>query len=302
MKAEHEEPLSRDRKIFSFQTTPGDKEGYPILVKRHLNQTETYTHEHVFHEIVLVESGSAQHQSCEGVRRVSAGGIIVIRPRIWHRYFQTKDFRIVNCLFDRRILLDQKVFLSLARGVFELFHKPVRFPAETPPAFFHANPRQRERLLETLDSMILERKEKHIDWQGALVALLLNLIIQISRMDSDPLREESLSDSNRNLANMWLLYIEEHFREDLSLSGLASHFHVSPAHISRIFKKRVGLGVVDYINHLRIDEACKLLRSTDWTAAQIAAAVGYAETPYFFRRFRRSLGKSPMEYRKLALK
>jgi len=287
--------------IFSIHTTGGDKEGYPILIKRHTNQADTDYHEHIFHELVLVEGGTAEHQSCEGVRRLVAGDILVIRPRIWHRYFNTQNFQIVNCLFDRKILMDHSVFLSLAKGAFDLVHRPVLFPGKTPPSFLHANPQQRESITETLNGMIQERKEKRVDWEGALIAHLLNLIIQISRVNSGSNREEALSDSNRNLANMLLVYLEGHFRKDITLKELSIRFHSSPSHLSRIFNKRIGMGIVDYINHLRIDAACKLLRTTDWTASQIASEVGYEEIPYFFRRFKRELRTSPLEYRKAFL-
>lgn len=285
-------------KVFSLQTTGGDKEGYPILIKRCVRQADTFTHEHVFHEIVFVEEGTAEHQSCEGVRRLVAGDIIVIRPRIWHRYFNTQNFQIINCLFDRTILIDQKVFLSMAKGAFDLVQRPVQCPVRTPPTFLHATPQQREAIVETLNGMIQERREKRIDWEGSLMAHLLNLIIQISRVNNEPYREEALSHSNRNLANMLLVYLEGHFREEITLSQLSTQFRSSPSHLSRIFKKRIGIGIIEYINHLRIEAACKLLRTTDWTASQIALDVGYEEIPYFFRRFRRELRTSPLEYRK----
>lgn len=284
--------------VFSIHTTGGDKEGYPILIKRHINQADTSYHEHIFHELVLVEGGTAEHQSCEGVRRLVAGDILVIRPRIWHRYFNTQNFQIVNCLFDRKILIDHSVFLSLAKGAFDLVHRPVLFPDKTPPSFLHANPQQRESITETLNGMIQERKDKRVDWEGSLIAHLLNLIIQISRVNNESPREEALSDSNRNLANMLLVYLEGHFRKEITLKELSVRFHSSPSHLSRVFNKRIGMSIIDYINHLRIEAACKLLRTTDLTASQVASEVGYDEIPYFFRRFKRELRTSPQEYRK----
>lgn len=286
--------------VFTFTQTGGDKEGYPILIRRCPDQHETHAHEHVYHEVAFVESGTAEHLSAEGKRRLVVGDILVIKPRIWHRYINTQGFGIINCLFNRRILTHQKVFLSLASGAFELFQKPVRQPATTPPSFLHASPTQQERILSIMNTMIRERQEKQLDWQGALVGSLLNLIVAISRIHHGVNREEpcSMGEQKRNVATAVMVYLEEHFRSAITLDDLARRFHASPSHLSRVFAQRVGMGIIDYVNHLRIEAACALLQSTDWSATRIASEVGYDETPYFFRRFKRELGTSPLNYRR----
>lgn len=286
--------------VFTITQTEGDKEGYPILTRRCPDQRETFAHEHAYHEVVFVESGTAEHLSAEGKRRLVVGDLLVIKPRIWHRYINTQGFGIINCLFDRRILIHQKVFLSLANGAFELFQKPVSQPASTPPTFLHATPTQQERLLSILNTMIRERQEKQLDWQGALVGSLLSLIVTISRIHHGVNQEAacSLGEQKRDLANAMMLYLEEHFRDGVSLEELSRRFHASPSHLSRVFTQRLGMGIVDYVNRLRIEAACDLLKSTDLPATRIASEVGYDEVPYFFRRFKREMGKSPLEYRK----
>lgn len=286
--------------VFTLTQTTGDKEGYPILIRRCPEQGATFMHEHVYHEVVFVESGTAEHLSAEGKRRLVVGDVIVIKPRIWHRYTNTQGFGIINCLFDRRILVHQKVFLSLASGAFELFQKPVRKPKETPPTFLHASSAQQERLLSILNTMIRERHEKQIDWQGALVGSLLNLIVAISRIYHGAHRGPNTApnDQRHDLANAIMVYLEEHFRSRISLEELSKRFHASHSHLSRVFAQRLGMGIVDYINHLRIEAACELLKNTDWPASRIASEVGYDEVPYFFRRFKREMSASPQEYRK----
>lgn len=206
------DPLSPPA-VFTLELTGGDKEGYPILIRRHRDQKPTKRHEHLYHEMVFVESGTAQHLCVDGTRRLVPGDLLVIRPHVWHAYTETKGFGIVNCLFDRRILVHQKVFLSLAGGAFDLFQKPVAQPAATPPVFLHANPLIHQRMVSLLDAMILERREKQIDWQGALLASLLQLIVAISRLHhgaQEP--REATSETTRDLANRVMIHLEEHFR------------------------------------------------------------------------------------------
>jgi AraC-like DNA-binding protein len=92
-------------------------------------------------------------------------------------------------------------------------------------------------------------------------------------------------------------YIEKHFNETIMRNDLARKLHVSPAYLSRVFSKRMGVGIVQYQHHLRIEEACRLLRETDDPITRVAGLVGYDEIAYFSRRFRREVGQSPREYR-----
>jgi len=274
-------------------------DGYPIYVKRRPAQADTVAHEHVYHEIVFVETGTAEHLSAEGIRRLHAGDVLVIKPRIWHQYIGTANFGIINCLFDRRILAHQQVFVSLLGGAFDLFSRPPKNPASTPPAFFHAPPHLREYFIFLLNSMIRERKEKQAQWEGALVGHLMNLIVAISRLDCiNPVPEAPLlTHKARDFANEIMIYLETNFREKIVLDELSRQFHVSSSYLSRIFTRRMGMGVIDYTNHLRIEAACELLRNSDWPVTRIATEVGYEEVAYFFRRFRKEIGMSPQSYR-----
>jgi len=300
----HEQSEQVVPRIFTFQqSTNWDREGYPIFVKRRESQQATYLHEHVYHEIVLVESGTADHISAEGVRKLHSGDLLVIKPRIWHQYENPKHFGIVNCLFDRRILMHQKVFLSLIGGAFELFLKPPRQPATTPPSILHASPSQRLRITDILNAMVRERREKLIDWEGALAVHLLDLIVTISRIyhGANPGERPPLTDKARDFVNGIVVYLESQSHKKITLSELSKKFHTSESYLSRLFSKRMGMGIIDYIHHLRIEAACELLRTSDWSVSRVASEVGYDEIPYFCRRFRREIGKSPKEYRTSAL-
>ncbi len=290
--------------IFTFQQSArGDIDGYPIYVKRRTDQADTVIHEHVFHEIVFVESGTAEHRSAEGTRRLLTGDLLVIKPRIWHQYFNTANFGVINCLFDRRILAHQQVFVSLLGGAFDLFSRPPKDPAHTPPAFFHVPPYLREHFLFLLHSMIRERKEKQPQWEGVLVGHLMSLIATIARLDcSNPAPQlPVLTREARDFANEVLIHLETHFRDKVTLEELSKAFSVSPSYLSRIFAKRIGMGIIEYTNHLRIEAACELLRTSDWSVTRIATEVGYEEVSYFFRRFRKEIGMSPHTYRQQQL-
>lgn len=94
-------------------------------------------------------------------------------------------------------------------------------------------------------------------------------------------------------------YIHRHQnRPDLALNQVAEAVSLSPSHLAHLLKERVGLSYRNYLISLRLEEAKKLLRTTDMTIASVAEAVGYENATNFYRLFQREIGCTPAVYRK----
>jgi AraC-like DNA-binding protein len=72
---------------------------------------------------------------------------------------------------------------------------------------------------------------------------------------------------------------------------------MSPFAFSRYFKKNSGAGFVEYVNQVRTNKACYLLRETDYQVHDIAIDCGFASISNFNKQFRKSVGISPSDYR-----
>ncbi|PWW07184.1 two-component system response regulator YesN [Paenibacillus cellulosilyticus] len=92
-------------------------------------------------------------------------------------------------------------------------------------------------------------------------------------------------------------YLKLHFREKIRLQELADRFHLSAAYFGQQFKRETGYSFHDYILHLRIEEARKLLRRTDMLVSDIAAALGYQDSDYFSDKFKAVTGELPSSYK-----
>ncbi len=93
-----------------------------------------------------------------------------------------------------------------------------------------------------------------------------------------------------------LEYITQHVDGDLSLSAVAAHLHIRPETLCRKFSERVGMSMHKYIQHLRINQACALLR-LGHSVSDTAYQVGFGSIRTFNRLFREVIGRTPMEYR-----
>ncbi len=92
-------------------------------------------------------------------------------------------------------------------------------------------------------------------------------------------------------------YVDEHYCEDISLKWLANNFWIEHKYLSKLFKKYVNEGYVEYITKKRINAAKKMLSESELTIAEIAEKVSYDDTNYFTVVFKRNVGITPREYR-----
>lgn len=93
-------------------------------------------------------------------------------------------------------------------------------------------------------------------------------------------------------------YLKTHYMEDLTLTGVAALYGLSPNYFSTLFKKMSGSNFISWLTKLRIEKAKRLLMETDLTIRDIAGQVGYYSTSFFIRSFKKIEGRTPSEYRK----
>ena len=103
--------------------------------------------------------------------------------------------------------------------------------------------------------------------------------------------------SRSELVDNVIWYLEQHFREEISLSELAEHFFVVPAYLSRKFKEKKNCTVMQYLENIRLRKARELLESTSLSISDIARTAGYNDSNYFARSFKKVYGVSPRDYR-----
>lgn len=111
----------------------------------------------------------------------------------------------------------------------------------------------------------------------------------------------AVTENEQNFTNATFLklvrYINENYRNEISLTGAAQVMNMNSNYISQLFKKETGITFVHYITQKRIEDAKELLTSTKKPLTDIALEVGFNDTFHFIKTFKRYVGMTPGQYR-----
>jgi AraC-like DNA-binding protein len=91
-------------------------------------------------------------------------------------------------------------------------------------------------------------------------------------------------------------YIDEHSREELSLTRIAKAVNMNANYLSENFKQVTGMKFVEYVARTRFQRACRLLDDGDVRISEVAFAAGFQSLSQFNRVFKRFSGRSPTQY------
>ncbi len=146
---------------------------------------------------------------------------------------------------------------------------------------------------------ILEMRDQ--DEVERLATFLLVLRILAKTPDRTPLASEGYQPSLRReqieRVDRVVRYLQQNLREPLTLETVAQIANLTPRAFCRFFKAHMGKTLVQYLNELRIGEACRLLMETDLPVTEVALECGFYNLSNFNRRFRQLKGSSPREFR-----
>lgn len=156
-------------------------------------------------------------------------------------------------------------------------------------------PSKTDMTLVALSNLYISPKQTTITYKTGWLNLLIDALIPQLTLEPNTL---SYNNTLRNI----LKYCSKNFREELTLDIVADKLHISKYHISHLLNKRLSMNFNEYINALRINEACYLLEKTDTKIADISEAVGFGSIRSFNRAFNDIMKMTPSEYKALLKK
>lgn len=147
----------------------------------------------------------------------------------------------------------------------------------------------------TIDEITHECIQRFASARGSadLDSIQKDMLIRLTQAVADTKKMADYSPVIRDV----LSYVSANYTQSITLQELADIHHVTVEHLSRLFKKEMGISLMKYVSELRTKKAAELLKNSKLSISDIAMYVGYADSNYFVKVFKKRYGMTPSAYR-----
>ncbi|MDD6307176.1 MAG: AraC family transcriptional regulator [Clostridiales bacterium] len=159
------------------------------------------------------------------------------------------------------------------------------------------------RNLALIVRMIMEEmRGKRLHYVDSVKGLLFALVTEILRMnEQEDIKVEPEGNARKNAGvsqiSAALEYVRVEYMHMIRVEELAKACHMSETHFRRVFEGCMNMSPVDYINLVRIQKACDLMKKTNDSMDMVAQKVGFSTTSTFNRNFKKFLNTSPYQWK-----
>jgi AraC-like DNA-binding protein len=282
------------------------------VVERTLIQKEMHRHE--YFEMLFVERGSLINRFKSDEVLMKPGDVLIMKPYVLHVLEDTSEKqprKAYCCSFLPQAVdfgIQSLEELKASTSPNKYFFKPFLALAEEGVSAIQLKlaAEQREALVE-LFQHLRERSHEHNERGYALTRChflgVLAFLAEQYELDHG-LNRKVQADHSVSVSRYHgglqktLNYIHDHYEQALTLEHMAAMSGASTTYFCRLFKYETGMTFLSYLNGLRIEQACVLLRDTSDNALDICYRVGFNDYTHFGRQFKKNTGMSPADYRR----
>ena len=246
-------------------------------------------HRHDFYELYCLLSDSYIYHVENNQYELHPGSLILVRPGEIHWPEipgEPRNIERIVVWLNPDFISSLSIFLPKTLGVLSdnLQEEHLIVPEE----------RTYQVILGLLYSLLYEKNRADADSQYLCHLILSQLLIHISRVLNQRTRPQEKPEERYQEIMRIHEYINAHFRESLSVNGLAQMFFMDKNTMTRQFKRIVGMTPGDYIRRKRLESAHQLIRQ-GYSVQHAGYSSGFSDYSAFYRAFRRQYGLSPGE-------
>ncbi len=269
---------------------------FPFGVRYADPQTPHPLHMHRgFSELTVIYRGEGVHFTEEEEYRVRAGDVFVITGNLRHGYKDLEGLCLRNICFDAERILVQTDHVRKLSGYHVLFSLEPKYRRKHKfESRLHLNPDELTHIMSLIRVIEGELEEELPGYEYTVIALFMQAVSYLCRCYSHATHPRS-----RSLMRMAsvISYIETNYAETIELRELQEIAHLSASALLKNFREATGLSPIEYLLRVRISRAIEMLRDESASITDAAMAVGFSDSNYFARQFRRIMQMTPSDYR-----
>ncbi len=286
----------KDTVEFRFYEIP---QGEPALVLcgeswiRVYGHDEFHLHFHNLMEVGICRQGLGDMYMDEEVLRYRDGDITLIPENYPH--VTISDGEGTNYW--------EYIFFDLKSVVEELFPNNPVFQTEVVASLtkraIMTNSTENKALAGHINSVIQEFTDKRPYHQKIIRLHVQAIVLELLRRDASlPIEEDyQMKGTNMSQIAAALEYVNKNYDRQMKAAELAEICSMSETHFRRIFESYINMSPMDYVNLIRIQKACELMKKTNDSMDTIAGKCGFTTTSTFNRNFRKFLDTSPYQWK-----
>lgn len=290
------------KEIYELKKSEYFKNDEEIFIHRSDNiEFDGVMHKHNFIEIVYVIQGNAIHTVGDMSYPVKQGNVIMIDYGVSHCFshnedneqeFLTYDLLFTPDFFNISVLENNEFFALASSYLFSSVFSEFK-DSKVPQNLIKSHSKEFHQLFEKIYN---EYTNRETGFQSIIRAYLIEIIIKIFR-EIDKNRP-TFTKSHQELVEKAIEHMRKNYNKHISLDEIASGIFLSKNYFRQIFKKTTGMSISSFMQELRINEACRLLATTDLSSAEVSYKCGFNDVKFFYSTFKKTMGMTPAEYRK----
>ena len=251
-------------------------------------------HWHTEFEFVYVETGTVYFGISDKQFALSEGQGVFINSKILHRYFSQGNAIVPNFVLMPYFIAAQDS-LIYQKYVLPIMASPMDYQI-----FSQDIPWQAEVLSLMREMMAAQENASDVELVNSyLIQKIWHILYQNTDVEHMG-KKENYSASSQARLQLMMQYIHQKFAYNISLSDIADQAKVSKSTALNLFQRYLGISPVTYLVNYRLQEAAKLLASTEKKVTVISKDTGFDSVDYFCKAFKKYYKLTPTEYRKKA--
>lgn len=152
----------------------------------------------------------------------------------------------------------------------------------------------------TISDIHLENKELEIDEYLSNARnyeeLQMSLQLMFKQLFQQYILKQEHNSNPESMVYAVKEYIHNNYGKEININDIATHFHITAAYLSRIFKKYTNMRPIEYLTNYRIKQACEFFSHSQLTIREVSELCGYSNQFYFSKSFKQIMNVSPSEY------
>ena len=250
------------------------------------NATLFHNHNHIILEIIAIKQGAMHLVTEEGDYILKSGDVAIINPLCLHFGETHEDLCEYICVTINIkpwfSFLDSKLRKTVDQILEEKYYFKELYKGSNPifPLLLSV-----ETLFEKDELSAECELSKNI---YSIFAILFENISNV--------KENTTNTRNAEFMKSATVYIQNHYKENISTSDISKEFYMTVPCFCYTFKHNFGTSFIRYLSNYRINKAIELASKKHYLLSELAAEVGFLDYNYFSRTFKKVIGTSPSEY------